>query len=158
MRFIADSMLGRLARWLRLLGFDTLYSPHIDDTLLIKTARDENRVLLTRDTRIVKRRGIQEFLLLEENDTFAQLKKVIEVYDLLPKESEDPCPVCFIRCSLCNTLLEDIPKKDAKPHVPEYVYQTSESFRRCPSCNKFYWRGTHHELLLKKLKETMGRR
>jgi uncharacterized protein with PIN domain len=158
MKFIADSMLGRLARWLRLLGFDTSYSPHIEDDLLIKTAREEDRVLLTRDTRIVKRRGVKEFLLLEENDTFEQLKKVIETFDLLPEDREDPCPICFIRCSLCNSLLEDIPKEDAKPHVPEYVYQTSESFRKCPSCGKFYWRGTHYELLLKKLKDVVGDR
>lgn len=156
MRFIADSMLGRLARWLRLLGFDTYYSPHIEDTLLIKIAREEKRVLLTRDTRFVQRRGVKEFLLLEENDTFAQLKKVIEVFDLLPKDREDPCPVCFIRCSLCNGLLEDIPKEEAKAHVPEYVYHTSENFRHCPACGKFYWKGTHHALLLKKLKSIIG--
>ena len=152
MRFIADSMLGRLARWLRLLGFDTYYSPHIEDSLLIEIAREEKRVLLTRDTRLVKRRGVEEFLLLEENDTFAQLKKVIEVFDLLPEDRGDPCPVCFIRCSLCNSLLDDIPKEDAKDNVPEYVYRTSENFRKCPACGKFYWKGTHHELLLKKLK------
>ncbi len=152
MRFIADSMLGRLARWLRLLGFDTYYTPHIEDSLLIEIACEEKRVLLTRDTRLVKRRGAEEFLLLEENDTFAQLKKVIEIFDLLPEDKENPCPICFIRCSLCNCLLDDIPKEDAKDHVPEYVYNTSESFRRCPSCRKFYWKGTHHDLLLKKLK------
>ena len=155
MRFIADSMLGRLARWLRLLGFDTYYSPHVDDSLLIKIARKEKRMLLTRDTRIVKRRGVKEFLLLKENDTFAQLKKVIEVFDLLSKKRDDPCPACFIRCSLCNNLLDDIPKEDAKNHVPEYVYNTSENFMKCPACWKFYWKGTHHELLLKKLREIL---
>jgi uncharacterized protein with PIN domain len=152
MRFIADSMLGRLARWLRLLGFDTYYTTHIEDSLLIEIAREEKRVLLTRDTRLVKRKGMGEFLLLKENDTFAQLKKVIEVFGLLPEDRDDPCPVCFIRCSLCNSLLDDIPKEDAKDHVPEYVYRTSENFRKCPACGKFYWKGTHHELLLKKLK------
>ena len=156
MRFIADSMLGRLAKWLRLLGFDTYYSPQIEDTLLIEIARDEKRVLITRDTRLVKRRAVKDFLLLAENDTFEQLKKVIDTFDLLPEKRDDPCPVCFIRCSLCNGLLDDIPKEDAKEHVPEYVYQTSENFRHCPSCGKFYWKGTHHELLLNKLKEITG--
>ena len=156
MKFIVDSMLGRLARWMRLLGFDTSYFPHIEDSDLVRIAEEEKRVLITRDTRLVKRRGIGEFLLLHENDTFEQLKKVIEVFNLLPEDREDPCPICFIRCSLCNDLLEDVRKEDAKPHVPEYVYQTSESFTRCPRCNKYYWKGTHRELLLKKLGEIMG--
>jgi uncharacterized protein with PIN domain len=152
MIFIADSMLGRLARWLRLLGFDTYYSPHIEDSFLIKIARKEKRILLTRDTRLVKRRGLSEFLLLEENDTFEQLKRVIEVFDLLPEDRDEPCPMLFSRCSLCNGLLDDVTKEDAKAHVPEYVYNTYENFRKCSVCEKFYWRGSHHKLLLKKLK------
>ncbi|RJQ54773.1 MAG: hypothetical protein C4526_04880 [Nitrospiraceae bacterium] len=157
MKFIADAMLGRLARWLRLLGYDTLYYPAIEDRILLHIAEKEDRVLLTRDTRLVKVRGITEFLLLEENDTFEQLKKVIKAFNLLgthPIFSDTENMGCvprlsrlYSRCSLCNTLLEDVPKEQAREHVPEYVYQTSGSFKKCPHCNKFYWKGTHPEKL-----------
>jgi uncharacterized protein with PIN domain len=155
MRFIADSMLGRLARWLRLLGFDTLYYPRIEDRVLLKTAREENRMLLTRDTRLVKMRGLKDFLLLKENDPFDQLKNVIASFDLVPDINELCETRLLSRCSLCNNLLDNVSKELAKEHVPEYVYLTSESFSRCANCEKFYWKGTHPELLKKKLMEIL---
>lgn len=141
-------MLGRLARWLRLLGHDTAYYPHIQDTLLLRLAREENRILLTRDTRLVKARGLKNFLLLSENDTFDQLRTVIRTFNLIPAVNHLPG-----RCSLCNSLLDNVPKEAAKDRVPEYVYLTTESFRKCSKCDKFYWRGTHQEKLRKKLEE-----
>jgi uncharacterized protein with PIN domain len=160
MRFIADSMLGRLARWLRLLGHDTLYYPRIEDSRLLRIAREEDRTLLTRDTRLVKVRGLRNFLLLEENDPFEQLKRVVKVFNLNPFEEGDLGRGGFetrpySRCSLCNTLLIDVPKEQVKEHVPEYVYQTSDSFRKCPHCEKFYWKGTHPEKLREKLREIL---
>jgi len=157
MKFIADSMLGRLARWLRLLGCDTLYYPYIEDRRLIRIAGEEGRALITRDTRLVKMRGLRKFLLLHENDPFEQLKKVIITFNLNPfglrKGGFETHP--YSRCSLCNTPLESISKEHAKLHVPEYVYQTSESFKQCPACGKFYWKGTHPEKLRKKLMEIL---
>lgn len=157
MRFIADSMLGRLARWLRLLGYDTIYSPQIEDRLLLKIARDDDRILLTRDTRLVKVRGLKKFLLLEENDPFKQLKKVITTLKLsLSSESDRGKKIPFlIRCPLCNTLLDKALKKDAKGHVPDYVYHTIDEFKYCPDCNKFYWKGTHPEMAKRKLLEVL---
>jgi len=146
-------MLGRLARWLRLLGFDTLYYPLIKDSLLLKIAMEEKRTLLTRDTRLVKVRGVGDFLLLKENDTFGQLRKVVAMYDLIPDIKKLSGTRLLSRCSLCNSVLDDVPREQAKAHVPEYVYLVSENFRHCPKCGKFYWRGTHQELLEKKLRE-----
>ena len=157
MKFIADSMLGRLARWLRLVGYDTLYYPDIEDSLLLRIAREENRTLLTRDTRLVKVRGLKNYLLLKENDPFEQLKNVILTFNLFPHSTSLKSIIIpdLSRCSLCNQVLESVPKEHAKKHVPEYVFQNSGSFKHCKNCGRFYWKGTHHELLLKKLSEIM---
>ena len=153
-------MLGRLARWLRLLGHDTLYFPSIEDRRLIKIAREENRSLLTRDTRLVKMKGLQKFLLLRENDPFQQLKTVITTFDLYPPEQTgkgefESHPSIHSRCSLCNGALEDIPLEQARPFVPDYVYRTSATMKKCVHCSKFYWQGTHREKLRTKLCEIL---
>lgn len=155
MKFIADSMLGRLARWLRLIGHDTLYEPHIEDSLLLRTAREEKRTLLTRDTRLVKIRGLKDFLLLKENDPLDQLKHVITAFNLIPRDAAGK-PVIIpdlSRCSLCNEVLDSVSREDAKTYVPEYVFRTVDSFKHCRICGRYYWKGTHHELLQKKLSE-----
>lgn len=157
MRFIADSMLGRLARWLRLLGYDTLYYPQIEDSLLLKIAREDNRILLTRDTRLVKVRGLKQFLLLKENDSFKQLRNVVKAFKLnLHDKLESGNDVMILsRCAVCNASVDNISKEDAKRFVPEYVYKTSDIFRQCSGCGKFYWKGTHPGKFRKKLSEVM---
>lgn len=150
-------MLGRLARWLRLLGYDTVYFPHIEVSLLLRIAREEKRTLLTRDTHLIKVRGLKNFLLLKANDPFDQLKNVITTFGLIPlsKSRETVISPLSSRCSLCNTVLDSIPKEQAKNRVPEYVYLTTESFKKCAKCDKLYWKGTHQERLKKKLKELL---
>lgn len=150
-------MLGRLARWLRLLGYDTLYFPDIEDRLLVRTAREEDRILLTRDTRLIKFRGLNKYLLLSENDTFEQLKKVITSFGLGPfcKDDEANPLLQANRCSLCNSILDSVPKDQAKDRVPEYVYLTTESFKKCLKCDQFYWEGTHRDRMRKKLKDIL---
>ena len=150
-------MLGRLARWLRLLGYDTEYFPHIEDGRLIRLAREQGRMLLTRDTRLVKRRGLKDFLLLSENDTFEQLRNVIRTFNLTPRAEANELKTLPVlgRCSLCNIVLDIIPKEHAKAHVPEYVYLTSDSFKRCSKCGRFYWKGTHSEKMREKLREIL---
>jgi uncharacterized protein with PIN domain len=152
LKFIADSMLGRLARWLRLLGYDTLYFTDIEDSLLLRIARDEHRVLLTRDRGIVKVRGLGPHLLLSENNSFAQLEKVIHFFDLM---RTGELPPLHSRCTVCNGVLADITKEQARGHVPEYVFETTSSFRRCTECNRIYWKGTHTDRIDKKLSELL---
>ena len=150
-------MLGRLARWLRLLGHDTLYFPAIEDSLLLRIAREEQRILLTRDTRLVKVRGLTNYLLLKENDPFRQLQVVITSFGLVPpgKPIETVLSPGLSRCSLCNAVLEHVTKEEAGNAVPEYVLMTVERIKKCPRCDKYYWEGTHQEKMKKKLREIL---
>ena len=145
MKLIADGMLGRLARWLRILGYDTLYAPAWEDNELVRRARAEGRLLLTRDTALAQRRGIQS-LLVEAQTLPAQLREVV---DKLGLQAES----LFSRCSLCNLPLEGISKDAAQSRVPPYVFATQEHFHRCPGCGRIYWRGTHWQGMRKLLDE-----
>ncbi len=147
-------MLGRLARWLRLLGYDTLYYPHIEDRVILRIAREENRTLLTRDTRLVKVRGLEHFLLLEENNPFKQLKSVVETFKLRVSDKDSgEGNVPLSRCLICNSVLSIVQRDEVKNAVPEYVYQTSDIFKKCSKCGKLYWKGTHPEKFRRKLSE-----
>lgn len=134
MRFLCDAMLGRLARWLRLLGYDTAYS-EAGDHELARQARAEDRILLTRDTRLVKRRGIRA-LLIKSQAPDDQLRQVVKEFGLTPSR-------VFSRCTACNTPLRPIPKSAVRDLVPPYVFQHHTSFQECPGCGKIYWRGSH---------------
>jgi uncharacterized protein with PIN domain len=144
-RFIADAMLGRLARWLRFLGFDTLYYSDISDSRLIRIAREQDRVLLTRDTRLVKIKAVRDYLLINANDSHSQLIEVINSLNL--KEYRPPG-----RCVKCNGLLSVIADKaEVKDSVPEFVFLNFNSFLRCDNCGKIYWEGTHPQKFREKL-------
>lgn len=135
--FIADSMLGRLARWLRFMGFDTLYYPDIADDKLIRIAREQDRFILTRDTRLVKRRGLKKYVLISSNDTFQQFLELIENLQLKRFH-------LFRRCVACNgQLMEIADKSEVKDAVPEFVLLNSNMFVRCESCGKIFWEGSH---------------
>lgn len=135
MEFLADNMLGRLATWLRLLGYDTLYLPHADDSELARVARLQNRILLTRDVELTRRRGVRH-LLIESERVADQLRQVLIVFELSDHQA-------FSRCAVCNTPLVTATQDEVRAGIPPYVYQTHERFRRCPKCGKIYWRGTH---------------
>lgn len=140
MKFLADSMLGKLAKWLRLLGYDTLYQRDAEDRELVRIALQEDRVLLTRDNELAGRRMVRDrTLFIDSQSTWSQLRQVIRHFGL---ESENSL---FTRCLVCNAVLEDIPKSSVEGLVPPYVYQTQDRFQRCPSCSRIYWRGTHVE-------------
>lgn len=139
-QFIADQMLGRLAKWLRILGFDTLYHKSSSEPFLISLAQREKRILLTRNRRVLKRRQIIDgrikFLLIDDDRLENQLFQVVKAFDLKPDELMN-------RCFVCNSLLEVIEKEKVKDKVPPYVFQTQKRFSRCPKCERLYWKGTH---------------
>jgi uncharacterized protein with PIN domain len=144
-RFIADAMLGRLARWLRFLGFDTLYYPDISDSRLIRIAREQGRLILTRDTRLVKIKAVRDYLLINANDSFSQLIEVMKSLDL--KEFKP-----LGRCVKCNGQLTEIAEKtEVKDSVPEFVFINFNAFLRCDNCGKIYWEGTHPQKFREKL-------
>ena len=145
LRFIADAMLGRLARWLRFLGIDTLYYPDISDSRLIRIAREQNRLILTRDTRLVKMKAVRDYLLISANDSYGQLIEVIDSLGL-----KDFAPVG--RCVECNGQLTAIADKtEVKDSVPEFVFLNFNNFLRCDNCGKIYWEGTHPQKFREKL-------
>lgn len=150
--FIADAMLGSLAKWLRILGFDTLYFKVIDDNEIIKIAKQEQRVLLTRDTRLVKRKKIDSYILIRSNDTVEQLKEVLKCLTL----SSTFTLAYLSRCAECNGELSTAEKESVANDVPEYVFLNFNSFFRCSSCGKVYWEGSRRKLIDEKIQNVLG--
>ncbi|CAG0941125.1 hypothetical protein ANRL1_00393 [Anaerolineae bacterium] len=145
MNFLADNMLGRLATWLRLLGYDTTYIPHADDHELARRARAENRVLLTRDVELTRRRGLR-FVLIESEKIVEQLRQVFHDLDLTARAA-------FSRCAECNVELGEASKESVRAAVPPYVFNTQTQFRRCPQCKRVYWRGTHWARMIAQIED-----
>lgn len=145
MKFIADEMLGKLAKWLRIFGYDTLYVQDVRDIELIRRSITENRILLTRDTLLMKKRGIKNILFVSHDNPLDQLRQVVS--ELRITYPDHP----FSRCIICNTPLISYPKEEACRTVPEYVCKTQELFGQCPHCKKIYWKGTHYQRMEKVL-------
>lgn len=138
-RFLADRMLGKLARWLALLGYDARRAGdhEIDDAVLMAAARSEGRVLLTRDRRMPPVKGLT-VLVLHAQVFEEQLAEVLRAFALRP----DPGRF-FSRCSLCDARLLEVRREDVLPELPEKVRTFDTRFFRCPSCRRLYWLGTH---------------
>ena len=145
MKFVADKMLGKLAKWLRIIGQDVTYGSHLSGYGLIRAARREGRFLLTRDRGVMKR-NLPEHLLIQSDLFREQLKEVVHVCRL------DPLKVAFTRCVECNSLLEAIAKEAVKEKVPLYVFSTQEKFSICHKCQHIYWPATHQQKMLEELK------
>jgi hypothetical protein len=139
LRFVADDMLGKLARWLRILGCDTAYHATISDAELLAVAARETRTLLTRDTSLLKRRAVGPHLLIRFDAPRKQLRQVVEEFGL------DTEQLLFSRCLICNDPVVRVDKQKVAGKVPEYTYATQEAFSRCPRCGRIYWAGTHHQ-------------
>jgi len=135
-RFLADAMLGRLARWLRILGYDAEYFLGEDDHLL-RQARGEGRILLTRDTRLLQRQSLPPHLFIESDHVMEQLRQVVAALGL------DPAAPPAHRCSCCNAVLEPRDRDQVEGLVPEFVLSHHEAFQACPRCQRIYWAGTH---------------
>jgi hypothetical protein len=151
MKFIVTQELGRLAKWLRILGCDTLYFESGNRSSLIITALREERIILTRDLRVGRHPGMK-MVTIKSDFIKDQLKQVLEELGIHPIEEE-----MFSRCVICNERLAEIEKQKVKDRVPEYVFQTQDNFVTCPSCSRIYWQGTHWGNVSKMLGEIFGK-
>lgn len=138
-RLLAESTLGRLAKWLRLAGFDTRYDPHCPDpTRLAQICRQEKRVLLTRTLGIVPSLPAADVILIPCNPPVEQARLVMHALGLKAKDMRP-----MTRCGTCNRLLEKVNKSLVANRVPEYVLQNQTTFNQCPQCRRLYWQGSH---------------
>ena len=139
-RFIADRNLGTLAKWLRILGYDTLYERGNADPDFLRKAAEEGRVALTRKRDLAGRPHPARIVVVKADNAPDQLAEVLEALTIIPNPVKR-----MTLCLRCNTPLEAIPKETAEGLVPVYVYQKYGQFRRCPLCGRIYWPGTHCE-------------
>ncbi len=132
-RFVADSMLGSLARWLRMLGYDTVYGKSLEDDEIAQLASTEHRHILTRDKELANRPNATY---VESDDLDSQLKIIATKHALSFNENA-------IRCSACNGSLVGIAKDKVVGQVPEGALASNDNFWKCEACGKIYWRGSH---------------
>lgn len=136
-RFIADAMLGRLAAWLRLLGFDCAWQRDIADEVLVRRAQEEGRIVLTRDRRLPGEWRITGIHLVASERPREQLAEVLIAFDLAPEIR------MLSRCSRCNVPLEPAAPEEVARRVPARVLERRDAFSACPTCGRIYWEGTH---------------
>ncbi len=146
-RFVVDTMLGKMAKWLRVLGFDTR-SEHLTQQDQLEFYLAQGFYVVTRNQRWCKHPGV---LCVIANDPMRQLQEVISRTSVAPDE------VRFLkRCTLCNDLLDQLSRDQAFGLVPDYVFETQSTFFRCPNCQRIYWPGSHPRRMLKRLSDVLG--
>lgn len=152
-KFIVDCNVGKLAKWLRLMGYDSRFFEGSDDSQLVAIAQAEGRVILSRDTQIMKRRvitsGKLKAVLIRNDDPELQIHQVIDALSLDSRFRP------FTICLECNQVLVERSKDEVKDLVPPYVFQTQNQYMECPGCHRIYWRGTHWQAMTKTLKKFM---
>jgi len=140
-RFVLDTNLGRLARRLRLLGFDTLYRNDYGDAQIVELARAEQRIILTRDKGLLKHGAVTHGYWLRETEPHRQTVEVLRVFDL--RRSMQP----FTRCMACNGELQDVGKAVVIDRLPPHVRESFDQFAQCAACRRVYWPGSHYTRL-----------
>jgi uncharacterized protein with PIN domain len=150
-RFIADRTLGKLAKKLRVLGFDVVYWRGGNLEGAVKAAATEGRVLLTRSRRVQEKAEGLQVLVVEANEPREQILQVLSTFGLQP-----PANQFFSRCLMCNEALTPISKGEVEGKVPDFIHRTYDSFHICPRCHRIYWPGTHFQKMKKEMATTLG--
>jgi len=150
MKFLVDRMLGKLAKALRLLGYDAIYCLSEDLTQLIRLAREQDRVILTRNTKLAPRKPEDRVVRITKDHPKLQLQELQEKGYIVFNEKES-----FSRCLLCNVLLDGITRKEVEGKVPDFIFHNYQEFYRCSQCGRIYWPGTHKQNMQKRIKEIL---
>ena len=137
-RFVADNHLRKLARFLRLLGFDTAYDPLWHDPELVRVSVEHNRILLTRDVELLKHGDLTHGYFVRSTDPREQVTEVVRRFHL--EGSLEP----FTRCITCNGRLVEVDKPEVRDAVPAATFQAIDEYRQCEDCGQLYWEGSHH--------------
>jgi uncharacterized protein len=153
-KFLADGMLGGLARWLRMMGNDVLYSTELSDNELLSLSKAEGRVLLTRDFELYKRaisRGLETFYVEGKRES-DRLAEVTQRYGLSLDIDMDKS-----HCPLCNTPIKPASKEELKDKLQPNTYQYYNQFWHCPNCGQIYWQGAHWKQISKTITQAQAK-
>ena len=149
MKLLCDQMLGTLAKWLRVLGFDTFYTNNTTtDDELLHIAKNEKRTIISRDKELIIRGKNKNLTAIEitSTDLDEQLNQVLKLIHIDEQ-------YVLSRCTLCNTILKAIEKSQVEGKVPEKVFENNDKFWFCKKCDKYYWKGSHYEKIIHKIEE-----
>ena len=153
-RFIVDHNVGKLVKWLRMMGYDSLFFNGSNDSDMVKQALAQGRIILTRDTAIMKRRvvtkGQLNVVLIESEEPEQQMRQVTNRLELNCQFRP------FTLCLEYNRVLEERKPDEVRSRVPPYVYKTQQQYMECPACQRIYWRGTHWEAMMRMLEKIAG--
>lgn len=151
MKFVADRTLGKLARKLRILGFDALYWRGGNLGGAMEAARSEGRVLLTRSRKVKGKAEDLEVIVIEANDSKDQLREIVQKLSLEAGKEK-----FFCRCLLCNEELRPLDREEAEGRVPDFILRVYKVFHSCPRCRRVYWPGTHYERMKTEMDGVIG--
>ncbi len=150
MKFIADRSLGRLSRWLRMLGFDTAYWRGEADRAFLRASEPEGRAVLTRRRDVLARQHPGIVLYVESDRVEDQVAEVLRKLNVKPNPG-----AFFTICLECNVPLHEVSRDEVRSEIPDYVCRTQREFTRCPGCKRVYWPGTHRERALETLRRIL---
>ena len=151
-RFVLDTHLGRLAAYLRMLGFDTLYRNDYEDEELARISSEEERILLTRDRGLLKRQAVSRGYCVRSTAVRQQLVEVVRRFDLFGSATP------FHRCMRCNGTLRPVRKEEIIDRLPPQTRESYSEFRVCTGCGRIYWKGSHYERMQRTVRAVLGAR
>ena len=146
-KFIADVNLGNIVKYMRALGLDLFYDSLLSRREIIEISKRENRIILTKDSKLLKFKDVSHGIFIRPGTTVEQIKRIIDFLDI--KDDIKP----FSRCLQCNTLLGVVPKEEILHKIPLRTAAFCHEYSQCPSCDKIYWKGTHFIHMMRVLKQ-----
>jgi len=152
LKFLADRMLGKLARYLLTVGIDTVYFTQPDRNQLIDLATKQGRVILSRDTKLLNVRDLPEHLFIMDDLAETQLREVVDYFEINIDEEQ-----LFTRCLQCNRKLIKKTPEEVKPFVPPYILTIHQKFSFCPQCERVYWKGSHQKRMEEMIRQLFDR-